>query len=679
QGELGDDEEPLILVNGERMDSLEDIGGFPVEALRNVKVLPRGSAVRAGGRSGQRVVSLTLQRKMRAATLTAAPKVATAGDWHAGRGEALLTYVQGVTRANVALRVRGESSLLESERDILQPDQSAANHENFADLGDFRTLRPNVRNYDLNGSFNTRLAPWLTGNATMRLNRNVSRSLRGLPSAFFILPATNPASPFPTDMTLAFLGQDPLRSRAVRNSADGRLTLNGRFGLWTSNFSARYGDSSDRYGSDRVAAFGAIPLGNSIDPFTADLSDLIEIRRDTSRSHTVNKITQLSFTGPAFTLPAGPVQTTIEGRLSWYSLHASSTFSIGPDRRFRRNEQAIRGAVDVPLTSRDSDVLAALGNISATAEYGRIHYSDAGSLDYYSIGAAWEPIPPLQLRASVEHRERPASMQILGDPVVEYPLVRVFDPLTGETVDVTQLNGGNPDILPERATVRRLNAVARLMPRLNLQLNAEYTDTNARNYISSLPPASLPVMLAFPERFVRDTDGNLVRVDFRPVNFDSHREKRLRWGLSMRTKLRSGNILSPPPADAGPSEPESGDEAAAPAPVAAEAPTRRGSPATYLQLTANHSVVFSDKITIRPELDTVDLLGGGALGIGGGRLRHQIDATAAVTSGGLGARAGFGWRGPSTLDTRIGGVSDTLHFSPVFLMNLRLFADAGRF
>ena len=77
QGELGEDEEPLILVNGERVNGLEDIGAFPVEAVRNLQVLPRGSAVRVGGTSGQRVISLTLQRKMRAGTLTGAAKAAT--------------------------------------------------------------------------------------------------------------------------------------------------------------------------------------------------------------------------------------------------------------------------------------------------------------------------------------------------------------------------------------------------------------------------------------------------------------------------------------------------------------------------------------------------------------------------------------------------------------------------
>src|SRR3954465_3269474 len=36
QAELGEDEEPLILVNGERVDDLDQIGALPIEALHAV-------------------------------------------------------------------------------------------------------------------------------------------------------------------------------------------------------------------------------------------------------------------------------------------------------------------------------------------------------------------------------------------------------------------------------------------------------------------------------------------------------------------------------------------------------------------------------------------------------------------------------------------------------------------
>jgi hypothetical protein len=721
QSEFGDDVQPMILVNGERVNGLQDIGAFPVEAIRKLQVLPRGSAVRLGGSTGQRVLSLTLQRKMRAGTLTGAAKTATEGDWHAGRGEALVTYIQGATRANIGLRVRGESSLLESERGIIQPvplrpyaiqgnvagypDPSgeidpllsalagnivtvvpvltipepalgdfaaAANQPNTTDLGNFRTLRPKVRNYDFNGTFATRLAPWLTTNASLRLTRNVNRALRGLPSGQFLLPAENAFSPFSTDVTLLYYGRDPLRSRYLRDTGEGRVTFNGRFGQWIGNLNAGHSESRDIIDTDRQTAFGFLPLGDSVNPFAADLSDLIGTTTDRARSRNISDNAQLSFVGPLLTLPAGPVQATVEGQLSWYRFHSRSSFFTSSNRDFHRHEQAIRGAIDVPIAARGVGLLGRIGDLSATAEYGRTHYSDAGAFGRWAVGLTWEPIAPIQLRGSIEDGDTPPSVQVLGDPVVEVSDFRVFDPLTGETVDVSQITGGNPSLRPERLKIQRFSGTFDLLPRYNLQLTAEYTDTDARNYLSALPPASLPVMLAFPDRFIRDADGTLTTVDLRPVNFDSHREKRLRWGLSMRAKLAAGNILGSGAAGESAADSDSGHDGPSPAPA------KGRTPSTYLQFSANHTIVFSDKLLIRSGLDTVDLLGGGALGIGGGRVRHQVDATAALTSGGLGARAGVTWRGASRLDTNFAGITDTLRFSPVFLLNLRLFADARR-
>jgi hypothetical protein len=107
QNEIGDDDDPpLILVNGERVNDASEIGAFPVEAVRNVQVLPRGAAVRVGGNANQRVISLTLKRTLRSVTLTVAPKVATEGDYTAVRGESLFTYLHGATRANRLARAR---------------------------------------------------------------------------------------------------------------------------------------------------------------------------------------------------------------------------------------------------------------------------------------------------------------------------------------------------------------------------------------------------------------------------------------------------------------------------------------------------------------------------------------------------------------------------------------------
>ena len=311
----------------------------------------------------------------------------------------------------------------------------------------------------------------------------------------------------------------------------------------------------------------------------------------------------------------------------------------------------------------------AIGDLSATAELGRIHDSDVGTLDNHSLGLTWDPRPVLHVQGELRQTVIPPALTVIGQPTIVAPNLRVFDPLTGQTVDVTEIFGGDPNLRPETDKIRRVSAILRLVPRLNLRANAEYTDIRNRNFVSGLPPASQAVMLAFPERFIRDADGTLSIVDVRPVNFARHHQERLRWGFSLNAPLGGHGKGSFAPVAAGEDSGETAEAAAA-------AAIRK--PPTRLQVTASHNIVLKDEILIRPGLDPVDLLNGGAIGVAGGRVRHQLEATAAVTSGGTGVRAGVSWLGESSLDTRIDGVEQRLRFSPLLTFNLKAFADARR-
>ena len=705
QVELGEDaEQPLIIVNGQRLNDISQIGSLPIEVLRSIQVLPRGSALRAGGTSTQRVISISLNRHVRTETLTAAHKIATEGQWNADRGEAIVTSVRGDTRANLTFRVRDESSLFESDRGIIQPPTTVpfalggnivgfpntagaidpllsalagqpvtvvplpatgtptlaqlaalANQQNTTDLGRFRTLRPDTRNYDLNGTFATRLAPWLTMNATLLWDRSDSRSLRGLPTGLFVLSPTNAFSPFSQSVGLALLGSRALRSDSSFTTRDANVSFDANWGSWQGNLNLRQNMLKSSFGSESQNLYGGIPIADNVNPFGMDFTGLITLRSDRTQSRTVDSLADLTFNGPLFAVPAGDVLAVIEARLASSRLHSSSTFGGFGNGNFHRSEESIRGGLEIPITSASDRFGAAIGDLSAGLEYARTHYSDVGSVNHYTYSATWEPRPLLRLHASIDKTDQPPPLQTLGNPVTVTPDVRVFDPLTGQTVDVTEISGGNPFLGPQSTKMKRVSALLRLIPKLNLQLNAEYSDTDIRNFVSSLPQASAAVELAFPDRFIRDANGVLTTIDFTPVNFDSHRDKRLRWGVSMNAKL-SG---TPP----------------APAPGQRRPPVR---PGTYFQLTANHTIVFSDEIVIRPGLDSVNLLNGGAIGIGGGRPRHQIDGTAAITSGGIGARLGVTWRGPNELISTFNGVTDTLHFSPLLAVNLRAFADLKR-
>jgi iron complex outermembrane recepter protein len=247
--------------------------------------------------------------------------------------------------------------------------------------------------------------------------------------------------------------------------------------------------------------------------------------------------------------------------------------------------------------------------------------------------------------------------------------VRILDILRGETVDVAQIYGGNPALLPEKVKTKQIALTLR--PSLNIMLNAEYAATNNRNLISGFPRESVPIWLAFPERFTRDQNGQLTAVDVRPLNFSRRSEERLRYGFNLNLPLGGdtkpvGTAPAPQPVS------EQGTEASTPAPMPMTTSTR-------LQLSANHTLYLSNKIVIRPGTPAVDLLGGGAIGIGGGRTRHQVDFSVGLSTKGIGARATGVYRGENLLQVRSGAGIDTLRFAPVTTFNLTAFAEANRF
>ena len=703
QSELGEDGElPLIIVDGQRINSISEIGDLPIEAVRNIQVLPRGAAVKAGGRSGQRVVNINLRKSVRSVTLSTAPRIATDGQGKGLRGEAIYTFIRGKMRANLSLRGRGEDALFEADRDIVQRDSAfpyalggnvsaypdltgeidpllsglagqlitvapipagasptladfASGVPNLTDLGRFRTLRPETRTLELNGSLRAPLTSWLTSSATLRLGRNTGESLRGLPTGLFRLSPDNPASPFSRDVRLAYYGARPLQNRTRRLNGEASFTLDAAIGTWTGDLNAKHSRFSNLSRSERQAGFGLIAIDDLVNPFATSVESLLGITTSSAASRSRATRLQMNLNGPAAELPAGAVQATLEAQLAWHAINSESTFTSAPARRARRAEQAIRGALDIPLLSRGKGFLPLLGELSATVELGRLHFSDVKGTTQYSAGLTWEPIESLRLRAAIERTGTPPPVELLASPVIINPDTSIFDPLTGETVAVAQFSGGNPGLELETVTVRRLTGLLRLVPRLKLNLNAEYADTSRNNFVSSLPEASAAVMLAFPDRFVRNPGGILTAVDLRPVNFDEAEEQRFRWGFSMNSALGAARRGT-----------AAGARGARPRP-------------TMVQLTANHTMVLSEQILIRPGLDPINLLNGGAIGIGGGRVRHQIDGTVSVTSGGTGVRIGGNWRGPGELQTRISGETDTLRFSPLLKLNLRAFTDVQRF
>jgi hypothetical protein len=83
-----------------------------------------------------------------------------------------------------------------------------------------------------------------------------------------------------------------------------------------------------------------------------------------------------------------------------------------------------------------------------------------------------------------------------------------------------------------------------------------------------------------------------------------------------------------------------------------------------LQVNASHTFLLASRSVIRDGLGVIDLLDGGAIGIGGGRQRNVTDASFALTQGGTGVRINAIRRGISYLRTGSLAAPDLLTFQP---------------
>jgi len=96
-----------------------------------------------------------------------------------------------------------------------------------------------------------------------------------------------------------------------------------------------------------------------------------------------------------------------------------------------------------------------------------------------------------------------------------------------------------------------------------------------------------------------------------------------------------------------------------------------------LQFAFYHTWHFTDRVEISPTLPVIDLLNGGAIG-SGGQSRHELEAQAGYANNGIGVRLSADWQSGTRV---IGGTSanpNTLDFSSLGTINLRLFADLSQ-
>jgi hypothetical protein len=705
-------EGPVVLVNGQP-SSANDISDLPAEAVHGIQLMPREAAALLGESPERRVINVELKTSFEQITAALQGTVATVGKGQSASANGSVVQIEGDDRFNLAVQARRALPLLEADRGIvtatagtpydlrgnvlswpvtgqeIDPALSAlagvpvtvagvpagstnpslamfaanANTPNVTDLGRYRSLIPEQQSYSVNGSWARRLGP--RTNFTLNLHGSLSDSDSriGPPSVRLQVPATSPYSPFSSDVMLAQYLAVPLRQSSRFSNGGAALNFIHGLGTWSLAFAATYSYSDSQIASDSrtdIAGLQAGIVAGSIDPFAPTPLQFLRIAQiQHSASHTNDGTAQLVLTGSPFSLPAGFVTTALRVGGAFNRQGSRSDFGGVPSSSaFARDEVNGQVTVDIPIASRDRDVLAFLGELRLNFVGGLRNVTTAGTLKNYGYGFNWSPLTRVNLHGSVTAQEDPPAPEFLNDPLVAYDNVPYYDFINSETVNVTVLTGGNSALPTAKQKIFTLGFTASPFAALRLDLIGDYTRTELRDTVSGLPPLNAEVEAAYPDRFLRDASGHLVLVDVRPVSFARDDRDQLRWGFNFATNFG-------PPMAVGPRRLGVGDSALPPV------------GAWRLDLSLFDTWILHAERQARAGLPVVDLLNGGAAGYGGGLPPHAVQFNAGVTGEGLGVQATGVWKDATLIRSGLTPSGSDLHFSPRAILNLKIFGDLG--
>ncbi len=765
-------EAPVVLLNGRRISSFAEIRDLPTEAIQRVDILPEEVALKYGYSADQRVVNIVLRRRFRALTGQADVASATDGGGENGSGTLGLTHIRGDNRLNLTLKYNQAARLTEAQRglasvastirpydltgNVTAPDgrgaidpaldasvaavpagvsdptvadfAAGAGTANDTDISPYRTLVPATRDVNLNTVYARPLGKRVTATLNGTLDDTTSTAWRGLAGASLIVPAGDPYSPFAETVAVnRYLGTRPLTQDVDTLTSHLGIGLNADAAGWRLSFTANWdhGDSRTdaRTGRDVSALQAALTAGDpSVDPFGPFPPGLIGPYTG-SRARAISDTGNVQFVagGPVFDLPAGPLATTVKGGWTGSAFDTDSTrFGVARHTDLSRRDFDGQLSLDLPLTSRAKHILGAVGDLSANANLAIDDYSDFGRETTLGYGLNWTPRDGIALVASTTRDHTIPTVQQLASPAGFAPQVRVFDYLTGRTVDVTEVTGANPSLLADTRRVDKLGLTVKPLHGTDLTLSANYVRSTIRNAIAAFPTPTSAIELAFADRFTRDEDGDLTAIDVRPINFARERRQEVRWGVNFTQKLRSSRAL----VDAYRTQRAQREAAGLPPfPGGVRAAGSQpgvtgegglggggfggagrggrgggggggggqgfgggrgggngggGQQGGRLQVAVYHTWYFRDDIRVRPGGPTLDLLDGATTGTGGGQPTHEVEVQLGYSNNGLGARLTGQWDSGTHVDGAPGSASGTLRFSPLATANLRLFVDLGQ-
>jgi hypothetical protein len=673
---------PVVLLNGRRISSFQEIASLPPEAIERVDILPEEVSLKYGYRADQRVVNFVLRPRFRSITTELTASGSAEGGARKINPEIQIAKIRRDTRINLGVEYTDTGKLLESDRDILPTIASTI------DQAPYRTLVSPSQELEVNGVYARPLSQKVNASINTKFDVTHRESLLGLPLS----------------------GGDRALKRDVQSqNAHLGFTLNGDLSpAWRWSMTGNYDYDNSRTFTDNASG----PVADS--------------------ANTVSNVGGVDglLNGSLFKLPAGDVSTSL--RLSAKaSDYSADSFRSGVTRSSDISRDSGSGQLNLslPIASRNKGVLSAIGDFSVNGTVEVERYSDFGTLTTTGYGAVWTPLKQVRLIASVSDEKNAPSAQQLGDPVIDTPNTRVFDYVNGTTADVIARSGGNPGLIAENRHALKLGLNVRPIDDKDLQFSVEYNTSTTRNQISAFPGATAEVEAAFPSRFIRDSNQRLIQIDNRPVNFERAEHEELRWGFNfsaplpskLEKRMQEERAKREAAREAARAEAERTGQ-----PLPPEGPRRgpgegrgqggqnrpqggwgggggfggpggggrggfggggggfrgmggpNGALAGRVNFSLYHTWHLKEQVVIRSGLPTLDLLNGSATGSRGGQSEHEIEAQGGVSKDGFGFRFNAKWQSGTTVKGGTLGNAQDLRFGSLGTVGVRLFADLGQ-
>jgi outer membrane receptor protein involved in Fe transport len=369
--------------------------------------------------------------------------------------------------------------------------------------------------------------------------------------------------------------------------------VTGHFGPWTADASVQYGRNiydldfgpNDRKQVEYLNAVDAVvdpATGNIVCRSRAPGCIPVNIFGDGSltlnryvngtaefRLVTTQAVGSANVRGTPFSTWAGPVALAVgvEGRRDHavatadaISQRVNANGSIGG--WLLGNQLPEKGTVKVFETYAEAQAplakdLTFARELSVNGAVRRTHYSLSGTVYTWKAGATYVPFAGLRLRATRSRDIRAPNISELFENGGSSN-TNVFDPVLGRSVQIREIEAGNPNLKPEKADTLTAGAVIQPAFLKRLTASVDYYDIKIRDAIATLGAPTLAQgcfagnklycqSITFnPDgsiAFITNTRLNLAQAATRGIDFELNYAQPRFLGGTLTTKLLATRVL----------------------------------------------------------------------------------------------------------------------------------------